>query len=285
MKSFSLLLLIFLSINSFGATYDIRLVISNGIIQPVSGVNLDVKTYESGVFSGSSDLFIWEVGDQVNLKVVNFDNEVHGFYSEGLFDIASIPVGDSATQNITISNPGIYRYFDPIDTERNAYMGLSGMIHVKFIGDPTNYFYWDIHDFEASKNLLISGGGNPSFSDYDPELFTINGNSNPEINNDAVARVTGNVGETFKIIMINNGKAIHSMHFHGYHLIIENDSYKPANVGREKDTFPLYPGEFLSLSCTPDKPGEYPVHDHNLVAVTGNDVYANGMFTTMLISQ
>lgn len=253
-------------------------------IQPVAGVNLDVITYESGAFSGSSDLFVWEIGDQVNLKVVNLDNSVHGFFADGLFDIPSIPVGDSVVQNIMVSNPGIYRYFDPVDTEYNSYMGLSGIIHVKFNSDPSQYFYWDIHEFEAVKNLEISGGGNPSFNDYDPELFTINGKSNPDINNDPVARVTGTVGETFYIILVNNGKSIHSMHFHGYHLFVDYDSKSPTLLGREKDTFPIYPEEVLMLSCTPDKPGEYPVHDHNLVAVTGNDVYANGMFTTMLIT-
>ena len=42
--------------------------------------------------------------------------------------------------------------------------------------------------------------------------------------------------------------------------------------------------ETLILQIVPDKEGEYPIHDHNLVAVTGNNIYPNGIFTSILIS-
>jgi FtsP/CotA-like multicopper oxidase with cupredoxin domain len=83
---------------------------------------------------------------------------------------------------------------------------------------------------------------------------------------------------------MNNGLSIHSLHFHGYHLTVEKDSKNPSYTGRSKDSFGVYPNESLILSCTPDKPGEYPVHDHNLVAVTGGQQYATGMFSTILIA-
>jgi hypothetical protein len=34
----------------------------------------------------------------------------------------------------------------------------------------------------------------------------------------------------------------------------------------------------------PDQPGEFPVHDHNLVATTGGNIYPLGMFLTMMIT-
>ena len=41
--------------------------------------------------------------------------------------------------------------------------------------------------------------------------------------------------------------------------------------------------EVLKLELIPDKPGVYPVHDHNLIGVTGGMFYPNGMFTTLRI--
>jgi hypothetical protein len=34
----------------------------------------------------------------------------------------------------------------------------------------------------------------------------------------------------------------------------------------------------------PDKPGEYPIHDHNLVAVTGGGMYHAGMISTIVVT-
>ena len=58
----------------------------------------------------------------------------------------------------------------------------------------------------------------------------------------------------------------------------------PNQINWFKDSFPVYPMETLVLRIIPDKEGEYPVHDHNLVAVTSGNIYPNGMFSTMLIS-
>ncbi len=76
---------------------------------------------------------------------------------------------------------------------------------------------------------------------------------------------------------------IHSLHFHGYHLKIVFSSKTPSNVGRLKDTFPVHSMESIILELIPDQVGEYPVHDHNLVAVSGGNIYPNGMFLTLLI--
>jgi len=50
-----------------------------------------------------------------------------------------------------------------------------------------------------------------------------------------------------------------------------------------KDTFPVYSMETVVLELVPNQVGEYPVHDHNLVAVSGASMYPNGMFLTLLI--
>lgn len=279
------LLYSFISMSVIGATFNVRLVISSGTLNLSGGVTAPGLTFsENTSFQQSSDIFVWLQGDDVNLKVVNLDTQDHGFIIDSYVNYGTIAAGDSVEQNIPLSSIGVFRYYDPLNSPYNEYMGLSGIVHVKDVADNVPYFYWDIREIESAWNSSIDAGGSPTINAYNPAFFRINGKSNPAINSDPVARVTGNIGNEFRIVLVNNGMSIHSMHFHGYHLFIEADSKNPAHVGRDKDTFPLFPKEYLILSCVPDKEGEYPVHDHNLVAVTGNSVYANGMFTTMLIA-
>ncbi|MDG1148013.1 MAG: multicopper oxidase domain-containing protein [Crocinitomicaceae bacterium] len=266
-------------------TIDVRLVIKPGLLTLSNGGTVEVITYNNtDSFSENSALLVWELGDVVNLKIVNNDTQNHGFNADGLTSFGIIPAGDSVIQTINLSNAGVFRYNDNVNPPFNSYLGLSGIIHIKDPSDTTPYFYWDIREIQSNWNPILYGSGIVNLTDYDPDFFTINGNHNPNINLDPIAKVIGNVGVEFKIVLVNNGLSIHSMHFHGYHLLSAADSKHPAFVGREKDTFPLYPHEHLILSCTPDKPGEYPVHDHNLVAVTGGQEYATGMFLTLLIA-
>ena len=126
-------------------------------------------------------------------------------------------------------------------------------------------------------------GNTVDWTTYYPDYFTINGNSNPHINADASARVVGNVGDTINIYMVNTGQSLHSIHFHGYHSEILDSSKFPNHIGRSKDTFGIHSMELVVVQMIPHQVGEYPVHDHNLVAVSGGNIYPNGMFLTMLI--
>lgn len=286
MKGFFLIFFLFFSFHySFSATIDIRIVIDNGTLGLPGAASTSVKTFkQTPVGVATSDILVWTTIDDINLRVVNQDTISHNFVIEGLYDFGIIAPGDSTEQNISIGIEGVYRYLDNSNSPYQEYLGLSGIIHVKAPADNIPYFYWDIHEFQLSLNNDIIIGNTPALNDYNPAYFTLNGRSAPDINNDTVARVIGNTGNEFRIVIMNNGLSIHSMHFHGYHLSIEEDSNSSITIGRSKDTFPVKPGNHLLLSCTPDKPGEYPVHDHNLVAVTGGGEYANGMFITMLIS-
>lgn len=285
MRLIAVVAIVFIAFHSGAASFDVRLIINNGTITLAGGATVPGVTFsESPTFVQNSDILVWTSGDDVNLKVVNFDVIDHGFVIDGYANYGTILAGDSIEQNIVLSSEGVFRYYDPIGFPYMEYIGLSGVLHVKNATDTTPYFYWDIREFQENWSSIVQSGGSPVLSTYDPEYFTINGNGNPNINTDPIARVTGSVGNEFRIVMVNNGLSIHSMHFHGYHLIIEDDSKSTLTLGREKDTFPLYPKHHMILSCIPDKEGEYPVHDHNLVAVTGGTEYATGMFTTMLIA-
>ncbi|MFT5183641.1 MAG: hypothetical protein ACI84C_000767, partial [Flavobacteriales bacterium] len=71
--------------------------------------------------------------------------------------------------------------------------------------------------------------------------------------------------------------------YHGYHAEIIESTKFPSHVGRNKDTFAIYSMEIVVVELVPFQTGEYPVHDHNLVAVSGGNVYPNGMFLTIRI--
>lgn len=277
-------LLFFVGSASFAATWNIRLEMKSGSLSVAGGGNIDYRVFTaSSAFPKASDLLIWETGDIVNLKVVNTLSEPHGFVIENYADFGTILSGDSVEQQLMIATAGVFRYYDPSNSPYYEYLGLNGIVHVKVQGDPIPYFYWEIREHLAVWNSSILGGASPALNTYDPDFFTINGNFNPDINLDPLASVTGTVGNELRIVLVNSGLSIHSIHFHGFHLTINADS-KNGFIGRIKDTFPLYPKEHLVLSCVPDKPGEYPVHDHNLIAVTGNAVYPFGMVTRLLIA-
>ncbi len=272
-----------LTCNVYSANIDLRLEIFSGNLSMFDNSTIPVITFsDSSAFSPSSPILIFEDGDVLTIKVVNSDVNVHGFKVDGLIDIGSIAAGDSVIQVIPLT-AGIYKYYDPTSIE-NQYLGLSGLMHVKGAGDLTPYFYWNLREHEPQLNNAVSGGGSIVQSLYSPKYYTINGNSGDAIDNDAQAKIYGNVNSEFRLVIMNHGLSIHSMHFHGYHLLILDNSKNSSHNGRDKDTFPVYPGHYQLLSATPDKPGEYPIHDHNLIAVTGGGQYHTGMITTMIIA-
>ncbi len=242
----------------------------------------DVFT-SSTSFQGKNVIYNINEGDTLRLNIHNTDMDVHHFQVKGMSNPATIiPAGDSMMVEMVFPDAGSYIYYDPLNYPDNKSMGLAGMINVK--NHNHSSFYWNIKDYQKSKSVNIDSGNVEIWNNYYPNYFTINSKSNPGINMDTDARVTGSVGDTIYIYMVNTGQSIHSMHYHGYHLEVMHSTYNPSHVGRIKDTFPLYPMETLVLRLVPDKTGEYPVHDHNLVAVTANMMYPNGMFTTLLIT-
>ncbi len=279
---FVCLMVLGLSANATIQDYDLYIVSDS--LNLIDNSKLPYKVFtNSASFQGKNVIYNINEGDTLRLNVHNTDSDIHHFQVKGMaYPATIIPANDSVIVEMVFPDAGSYIYYDPLNYPDNKSMGLAGMINVK--DHSYSSFYWNIKDFQKSKSLNIDAGNVEVWNDYYPNYFTINSKSNPAINADTDARVTGSVGDTIYIYMVNTGQSIHSMHYHGYHLEIMHSSHEPSHVGRIKDTFPLYPMETLVLRLIPDKPGEYPVHDHNLVAVTANMVYPNGMFITLLIA-
>jgi hypothetical protein len=282
-KFFTLFFVLFLNF-SFGATINKKLYILGDSLSTVTNGKIPYITFnEVNSFDQKNPIINLNINDSLLIWVINKDNIIHDFEVNGMAgSSASVPVNDSVLISLKFTSIGCFIYQDPSNYPNQVYLGLGGMINVKDHNHSS--FYWNIKEHDSTWNVSIRGGTSVNWANYKPEYFTINSVSNPDINLDPNARITGNVGDTIYVYFANTGRSIHSLHLHGYHATIRYSSQHPSHIGRSKDTFPIEPGETLIISFIPDKTGEYPVHDHNLVAVSGNNLYPNGMISTILIN-
>jgi hypothetical protein len=220
--------------------------------------------------------------DMLVIKVINNDTVIHGFDVKGYAGVSAlINPGDSILDTLTFTSERVYIYYDSYQYPKYRYMGAAGMICVNN-STTDKKFWWNIKEHQVSYNNQLAAGLPVSWSAYNPNYFTINGLSHPDLQNDTTARVTGSVGDTIRIFVVNTGQSSHSIHFHGFHCRVLFSTVS-NQTGWVKDTFPLRSMEGVVLEMVPDKVGEYSVHDHNLVAVSGGGTHPNGMFIIMEI--
>ena len=277
-------LLLLLTVSSgYSATVYDTLYLNKGTMTTADASSFAYLAFNnSDVFDQENHRITLSIGDSLYLRVINTDSEVHGFDITNTTGYsATIPAGDSATIACKFDELGIYIFHDNYNYPNNRYMGAAGMICVDDFAD--SKFYWNLKEHTESWNDSLNNGWTVNWMDYYPDQFSINGKNTPDINADVDARITGSVGETMRLYVANSGQSAHSLHFHGYHLEVIYSSKSSLQVGRSKDTFGVESMESMILELIPDKPGEYPVHDHNLVAVSASGIYPGGMFMTMLI--
>ncbi len=240
--------------------------------------SLAVNTTE--VYDAHNAVIAATPGEVLNLTIINNDSVLHGFSVTG-FTSQSVTIkpGKSAQIHLTIDKEGIYLYYDSIQYPSFVYLGAAGMI----VSSKSTHrsFYWNIKEQQASLNESISRGGKFSKGNYDPDFFTINGLSYPDIQADTTAKIWGSVGDTVSIYMVNTGQSMHSIHFHGFHLKCLFSTSPNIRAGWEKDSWPIKSMQGVVLELVIDKIGRYSVHDHNLVAVSAAKTHPNGMFMIM----
>jgi FtsP/CotA-like multicopper oxidase with cupredoxin domain len=219
-------------------------------------------------------------GQPLDLTVINNDSIPHGFsVTEFTSQSVVIKAGAQADLHLSIIKEGIYFYYDSTNYPSTAYLGVAGMI----VSSSSNLssFFWNIREFESSLNNRIFQGSTFSKTSYDPDFFTINGLSYPDIQNDTTAMVHGSVGDTVRIYLANTGQSMHSIHFHGFHTKCLFSTTEKIKAGWSKDTWAIRSMQGLILELVVDKAGRYSVHDHNLVAISAAKTHPNGMFTIM----
>jgi len=280
------LFLIFLAsaLSGFSATISKTIFINRGIFTTVNSTTFPFYTFnDSPVYNSLNSVIQVTTNDTLQLSVINNDTIVHGFDIKNTTGNSNtINPGDTITVNVNFTQQGVFIYYDNYVYPQNRYMGLAGMICVNNNTNSKNYF-WNIKDHQTGFNNTVASGGNVNFSQYDPDYFTINGKSFPELEDDTSATVLANMNDTIYLFIANTGQSSHGLHFHGFHPVCLYSSDSWIQVNSAKDSWPLKRMESVLLMIVPDKTGKYSVHDHNLVAVSGGGIHPNGMFTIMEI--
>lgn len=220
--------------------------------------------------------------EELNLTLVNTLDEAFVFVVQG---IGEYPVEASETTILTLNSfqPNrSYRYF--IDEPSMVFTGASGLIVVGF--DASHAFYWNLFDLNADLSEAFFNGTSTDYpSEYEPEFFYINGNKYPDTLDDPYANVMGSLGDTLYIHVVNSGYMDHVMHFHGFHVTILSAEIQSNRIGWSKDTVPVKRGEVMTFQLVANQSGMYPIHDHNLIAVTTAGLYPGGMITHIHITE
>ena len=278
------LILLLTSVCVSGQTDTLSIFINAGQHQLVDSATIPAKAFNlTPEFKLDGQLFRFTKGQEVIFKIINTDTIGHTIEIQEYGFSTFIDSGKLVITTITFSSNGLFQMCSKTKYPQEKYLGLSSLIAVE--SNWGNSFYWNIKEYQSSFNTAIQNGDAIDFTTYTPDYFLINGRSNPDIATDTLAKIRGKVGDTITLHILNSGNSVHSLHFHGYHFEILASSRTPKVVGWVKDTYAVHGGERVSLQIVPDKPGEYPIHDHNLVATTANNYYPNGMFTTMIITE
>ena len=257
-----------------------KIVLNKGQLLAVDSVRVAYYAFNADtVFNQTNERLKMAIGDSLVLSVMNNTADVQQFILSDFSINRSIAAGATEQISINAQKAGIHIYSAGKAGKQIDLWGASGMLIITNQNDAgKSTFYWNLKDFESQKVGQLDSGKTVDWSTYYPDYFTVNGLGKDQLVGDVASNVKGAVGESILIMLTNTGNVNHSIHFHGYHCIAQEVTSKRVQKGSSKDTFPLEAGDGLLLLLVPDKPGMYPVHDHNLIAVSGGGKYPNGIF-------
>jgi hypothetical protein len=180
------------------------------------------------------------------------------------FEIPALPIGT---------------YLFGLTDEIGHVLGASGQLQVG-LGVEFPLFHWNLGDWSMQRMASANMGVPVAWEEpYVPEQFTINERTYPATVDDPEALVAMSLGDTCWISIANHGFMDHVFHFHGFHVTMVSSTHHPERVGWSKDTVPIRMGEGLVVQLVANQMGMYPVHNHNLIAVTNAGFYPGGMIT------
>jgi hypothetical protein len=273
--------LIVFSVSSYAANIDTLYVLK-------TNVTYNGTSFQKGVISDSLNPFQFDnailslIGSNSNsFLLINTDTIPYSFYlNTNASNTWSIGAQDTITVNLPILSEGTHALLST--TTAGKLLGTACVFQVDLQGD---YIYsWDFWDMNTTLSQDIAASNVTSIpSFYRPNVFSINTLPLAPMNN-SNAIISGNVGDTIIISVLNSGNMTHNIHFHGFHITILEASIQTNRVGWSKDSFPVYKGETMTLRLVPDQPGTYPVHNHNLVTLLFNNNYPSGMMTMLKIN-
>ncbi len=214
-----------------------------------------------------------------SIVVINADTVAHSWSTNAPGDdITNLTPGTATTISLPSLAPGTYQY--GLNDERGKVLGASGTLRIGWTNE--TLFYWNLCEWQPSIMELAADGEPINWSlPYVPQHFTINERSYPSTSDDPNALVALNLNDTCFISISNLGHMNHVLHFHGFHVDIISSTDHPERVGWSKDTVPIRKGESMTVRLIAFQEGMYPVHNHNLIAVTNAGFYPGGMITSI----
>ncbi len=221
------------------------------------------------------------IGDMLELTVFNTDTLDHEVSIVNGSVLGSIGPGANSSYSIPYSDFGTYgiKCSDIIGD-------ILGAFCVVRVGIPSQHnFIWNMWETNDTLGLDIGHEIISQFpTDYKPNISTINGLNFPITSTDTLGHVTGNIGDTIYISIVNSGNMVHTLHFHGYHVMVKQIAQNTRMLNWSKDTVPFFEDETATVVLVPDQEGMYPVHDHNLISVLTVNTYPGGMITMLNIA-
>lgn len=246
----------------------------------IQGVSITGAAFNWDVqYATKNAILTLESGTTYELSITNTDSLDHSFTIDGVLS-ENLPAEQTTSITIGPFDEGTFRYYS--DQTYGSWIGASGQILVGF-SDETQHF-WNLFDLSPDLTYELADVTVTSFpGDYQPEWFTINGASFPDTLEDEDAYIQTSIGESIVISIVNSGHMEHVLHFHGFHVEIIECSINSRYDGWIKDTLPLKCGEAMTVRLVPNLLGIYPVHNHNLIAVTNAGFYPGGQLTHIVV--
>jgi hypothetical protein len=267
----------------FGNTVNKTIYINTGKLETFLKISIPYLAFnDSKDFVVNSSIINLQPSQKLVLKVINNDTVAHQFAIKDIDGKATINPKDSIIRTIVFGDElKNYIFFDPSMFPTNVYMGLGGMICISKSKN-NKKFFWNLKEHQLEFNNAIGRGKGVDWTNFNPDLFTINGFTFPFNIDDTSANVIANIHDTIHIYIANTGLGIHAIHFHGFHCRVIWAS-NARLIDTSKDSFPIKSMETMLLEMIPDKIGEYTVHDHNLIATTTLLRHPSGMMQIMKI--
>jgi len=221
-------------------------------------------------------------GDWTSTVFVNLDSAAHSL----MIDVedwgpVTVLAGDTVAVAPGELGEATHRVWSA--SQRGKTLGLATLWRSGY--DDHVHFEWNLNEWDPAATWTAASGEIVSEDDpYVPRQFTINDRNYPNTLLDSSSYVQTSVGVPVYISIVNQGRMDQVLHFHGYHVKVLQSSAHENRVGWTKDTVPVKQGECVVVELNPNQPGEYPVHAHNLVAVTNAGFYPGGMITYLNVA-
>ena len=264
------------------ATVSVDLYVRPGTLNTVDGRGLPALCYTLDSLGPAvlpAPILTLNTGDELAVTLHNQDDQPHGLEVVGLGgNDSSVAPGTAQTFSFSFPESGTWLYRDPVNYPVGQGLGLSGAIEVVAVSAAyDNEFLWLLADHSEEWMTAHEAGQVLDTTVYKPNYFTINGLSGTDTSNDPRVHITGQVGDSLLIRVVNGGLRLHSLHFHGYHVAVIAREGQPLPAPLEKDTIAIPVGGTAEFVLRPHQPGVFPIHDHVVLSVAANGVYPLGM--------